>query len=309
MRRCRLIVSLCLGLLAARAAGDDWPHWRGPARDGVVKDASNWTAGEWLPAEPAWTAKVGSGTSSPLVYKGHVYVMGWADKEDSLRCLDLASGKEKWTQKYTAPSHGRFHKGEEALYGGPNPTPDIDTETGLLYALSNDGDLNCFDLNNAGRPVWSLNLYKNYGAKQRPFLTEKYHRDYGYTAAPLVVGGWVVAEVGSTAKGTYVAFDKKTGKEAWVSELKDEAGHTGGFALVTVDKVPCLAGLTQRNLAIVRIDGARAGKTVALQPWVTDGCCNIATPVVVGNSVLVTSGYDQNHIARYDASLDGLTEV
>ena len=101
-----------------------------------------------------WTAAVGISTGGPLVYKGHVYVVGWADKQDTLRCLDLKSGKVVWSQKYACPSHGRFHLGEEPLYGGPSATPEIDTETGLLYALGIDGDLTCWDLNNEGRAVW-----------------------------------------------------------------------------------------------------------------------------------------------------------
>ncbi len=312
MRRHLPAAALGLALFAlpfAGAFGGDWPHWRGPTRDGITKESSNWTSGEWLAAAPAWTAKVGIGTGMPLVYKGNVYVLGWADEEDTLRCLDLKTGKEKWSRKVACPSHGRFHLGEEALYGGPSSTPEIDTDTGLLYSLSIDGDLACWDTAKEGRTVWTLNLYKNYGVKQRPFLTKKYHRDYGYTTSPLVVGDWVIVEVGSTAKGTYIAFDKKSGKEVWASELKDEAGHTGGFALITVDKVPCLAGLTQRNVAVVRLDAGNAGKTVAIQEWVTDGCCNIATPVVVGNSVLVTSGYNQNSIARFDVTLKEMTEV
>lgn len=154
-----------------------------------------------------------------------------------------------------------------------------------------------------------LNLYKNYPVKQRPKLTPTWHRDYGYTTSPPVYKDWVIAEVGSTTTGTYVAFDKKSGKEVWRSELMDEAGHTGGLALITVEKVPCLAGLTQRRLAVVRLDAGMAGKTVATEEWLTEGGCNIATPVVVGNSVLVTSGYNQNAIARFDVALDGLTKV
>jgi len=100
-----------------------------------------------------------------------------------------------------------------------------------------------------------------------------------------------------------------TGREAWRSELKDEGGHTGGLTPVTVGGVPCLAGLTQRNLAVVRLDPPRAGATVAVTPWVTEGDCNIASPVVVGSSVLVTSGYNQNAVARFDVTLGGMTEA
>src|SRR5262249_48648962 len=160
-----------------------------------------------------------------------------------------------------------------------------------------------------GRLVWSLNLYQQYGVKQRPKLTPIYHRDYGYTSSPLIHGDWLLVEVGSTNKGAFLAFDKKTGKEGWASELKDEAGHSSGIVPITVDKIPCLVGFTQRHVAIVRLDSEKRGQTLAKMPWVTEGCCNLATPAVVGNSVLVTSAYNQNVIARFDVSAAGMKEV
>jgi outer membrane protein assembly factor BamB len=302
------LIAFLLLTSAPRLLADDWPHWRGPTRDGLTNESSEWKSGEWLSAKPDWTAKIGAGTSGPLIFRSRVFVLGWEDEKDTLRCLDLATGKEEWAQSYACPSHGRFHKGEEGYYGGPHSTPEIDVDTGLLYSLSIDGDLNCWDLNAAGRQIWSLNLYQNYGVKQRPKLTPIFHRDYGYTTSPLVSGAWVIVEVGDTTKGTYVAFDKRSGRDVWASELKDEAGHTGGLAPITVEGVPCLAGLTQRHVAVIRLDGKRRA-TVASREWVTEGCCNIATPVVVGKSVLVTSGYNQSVIARFDVDLKGMTEV
>lgn len=299
---------LSLGFGPVCAAGD-WPHWRGPTRDGHVGQSSDWTSGDWLSTKPDWTKKVGIGTSSPLIFKDRVYVLGWAGKKDTLRCLDLKSGGELWSQSYPCPSHGRVHTGDAPMYGGPHATPEIDTATGLLYSLSLDGDLRCYSLDEKGKLVWSLNLYEKYAVKQRPKLTPIYHRDYGYTTSPLVHGDRLIVEVGSTTKGTYIAFDKKSGEEMWASELKDEAGHAGGLTPMTIENVPCLAGFTQRHLAVIRLDGEKPGATVAVQPWVTEGDCNIATPVAVGNSVLVTSGYNQSAIARYDVDLKGMKEV
>ena len=301
---------LCIPSWASMAVAGDWPHWRGPTRDGILAESSDWKSGDWLAAKPDWMRNVGIGTSAPLIFKDRVYVIGWAGKKDTLRCLDLKTGEDLWSQAYPCPSHGRVHTGDPQMYGGPHAAPEIDTGTGMLYSLSLDGDLNCWNLNEKGKTVWSLNLYKQYDVKQRPKLTPIYHRDYGYTTSPLIHGDWLIVEVGSTTKGTYIAFDKKTGKELWASELKDEAGHAGGLTPMTVDNVPCLAGFTQRNLAVIRLDADKLGATVAKQEWITEGDCNIATPVAVGNSVLVTSGYNQSAIARYDVDLkSGMNEV
>ncbi len=57
-------------LNAAAAVAADWPHWRGPARDGATTEHSGWDGAKWLAEKPAWEARVGEGASSPLVVVG-----------------------------------------------------------------------------------------------------------------------------------------------------------------------------------------------------------------------------------------------
>src|SRR5829696_3369991 len=236
-------IILLLGA-AAPLPGADWPHWRGPTRNGLTDEPSGWADARWLADKPAWTANVGSGASSPLVVGDRVYTLGRSGGRDVVRCLAAKDGKELWTAGYRGPEYGRFHNGDEGLYSGPSSTPEYDPETNLLYTLGPDGDLRCWDTTADGKEVWALNLYDAYGARQRPKLTRSPVRDYGYTSSPLVHGGWLLVEVGSPS-GTLVAFDKKTGKEAWRSELTDEAGHNAGPVPMTVEGVPCVALLTQ----------------------------------------------------------------
>ncbi len=305
----RLAVCLAVGVAAPAFAGD-WPHWRGPTRDGVTAEPSRWVAGRaWLTAAPAWTASVGIGNGGALAVGGRVYVHGWEAGKDAVRCLDAADGKDVWKAEYKAPKYGRVHMGDDDFYGGPSATPEFDAGTGLLYTLGVDGGLTCWDTAAAGKKVWSLNLYDDYKAGRRPQLTRFFHRDYGYTASPLVHGDWLIVEVGSTARGSVVAFDKRTGKEVWASALKDEAGHTGGLTPLTVEGVPCVAVLTQRNLAVIRLDPANRGKTAAVFPWVTDGDCNIPCPAARGDHVLVTSAYNQSVIVKLKITLAGAEEV
>jgi hypothetical protein len=68
-----LLSILLLLALPLRAA--DWPHWRGPARNGVSSEVSGWESGGWPPASPLWEARVGIGSSSPVVAGGRLYVM------------------------------------------------------------------------------------------------------------------------------------------------------------------------------------------------------------------------------------------
>src|SRR5262249_30174627 len=152
----------------------------------------------WLPDQPAWTANVGSGASSPLVIGDRVYCLGRTGGRDVIRCLSTKDGKELWSAGYHRPEYGRFHNGDERRYSVPASTPEHDPETELRYTLGPDGDLRCWDTAADSKEVWTINLYDTYKVKQRPKLTRAPLRDYGYTSSPLVHGSWLLVEVGST---------------------------------------------------------------------------------------------------------------
>lgn len=293
-------------LLALAALSQDWPHWRGPGRSDVVAESSGWGTADWSLKEAAWSKNVGEGSTSPLVVQGRLYVMGWAQGRDSVRCLEAATGKELWKTDYPCPPHGRNHMGDEKFYSGPTATPEFDLTTGRLYTLSADGDLQCWD-GGTGKRHWGLNLYDAYQVPRRPFVGAE-QRDYGYITAPLIHGDRVLVQVGAK-EGCVMAFDKLSGKRAWVSECTDFAGHTGGLAPMTVQGVPCVAMMTLTNLVVFRLDPGKEGRTVATYPWTTDFGNNVAGPAVFEDSVLITSEYNHKSICRLKITLDGATKV
>lgn len=179
--------------------------------------------------------------------------MGWKGNQDHVVCIDTLSGREIWKQSYDCPQYGRHSQGDKGLYAGPSSCPSYDSNTGYLFTLSTDGDLNCWNTRERGKQVWSLNFYDAYDVKQRPKVGRRQPRDYGYTTAPLVQGDAVIAEVGDD-EGNLMAFSKRTGKRLWTSQSKDPAGHTGGIVPIVVDGLPCVAVLTIRNLLITRLD-------------------------------------------------------
>ncbi len=287
----------------------DWPSWRGPTRDGLSPEPSGWRKDTWVGDKPDWQIEVGVGSSSPLVAAGCLYTLGHQDGSDAVECRDAKTGKLLWRSKYTCKQYGRHHVGDEGLYAGPSSTPEFDRETKRLYTLSVDGHLNCWDTAAEGKAVWGKNLYDEYQVERRPKLTSQPQRDYGYTTSPLAYKDWLLVEVGSTKGGSLVAFDKASGKQVWASELKDEPGHCGGLALMTVDKIPCAVVLTQRNLAVIRLDAGQEGKTLGTFAWATDFANSIASPAVHGDCVLVTAAYNQNAMVKLKVSKDGIKEV
>lgn len=300
---------LLLLLVVASPALGQWPHWRGPERNDISPESSGWDGKTWI-KEELWRKSVGEGSSSPVVVGGRVYLTGWSKGQDRLVCFDLDSGNEIWRQTYTSPRYGRHAVGDQGLYSGACSTPEYDGETQWLFTLGVDGDLNAWDTVNQGKQVWSLNLYDRYGAPRRPEVAKrkKTRRDYGYVSSPLVIGDQLIVEVGSKS-GNLVALDKRTGRELWQSENRDEAGHTGGPVPMTVQNVPCVAVLTLRNLVVTRIDRRHAGKTIAKYPWTTDFGNNIATVAVFGDSAIITSAYNHYAICRVQVTLAGAKPI
>lgn len=308
---CRAFLAglLSMFLFASAVPAADWPFWRGPTRDGHTTESSQWLKEGWLPKDPSWRASVGVGASSPIIVDGNAYLFGHENGKDVLRCLSTSDGTERWKVSNPCGLYGRFHEGDEGIYSGPSSTPEYDPAGKLIYTLGADGHLIARDTQAEGKLVWSRNLYDGFQVGKRPKLTRAPLRDYGYTTSPLVHGDWLLVEVGSTKHGSVIAFDKKTGKQVWASELRDEAGHTGGMSPMRIEGIDCIAVVTQRNLAVIRLDGKSAGKTVGLFPWITDFANTIASPAVQGDCVLVTAAYNHNAMCKVRFSLTEVKEV
>lgn len=308
MARRLLLAAVAVLAALSQLAAADWPHFRGPTRDGHTSESSGYSEGRWLPDSPAWKASVGRGSTTPLVVDGRLYTLGWNNGQDRLVCLDLKTGQELWKQQYRAPERGRHATGDESWYGGPTGTPEFDMATGHIYTLGNDGQLQCWNTRANGKLIWSKNLYDTYRVPQRPKVGRAGRRDYGYTSSPLVWNDWLIVEVGSP-DALFIAFDKSNGDEVWRSQLGGFAGHNSGPVPITIDGKPCVATLSLDRVAVVRLDAGHEGETYSEFPWETDFANNIASLAVHKNSILVTSAYNRYALARLDAEGGELKEA
>jgi len=295
----KLFLLVTLLLLTGIASAANWLHWRGPnRRNDITSETSGWNAKAW-PPKRIWNKRVGYGSTSPIIYKDRLYTAGWIDNKDYVYCLNAATGKEIWKKSYNCHPYGRFARGDQGAYKGVTSTPEYDPQTNLLYTLSIDGHLRCWNAAN-GRDVWHFNLYDKYKVPRRPG-----NRDYGYTSSPLALDKWLIVEVGDN-EGCLMAFDKRTGKRIWNSRAKDAAGHNGGPTPMMVQNTPCIATFTCAGLLVVRTDNGHEGLTVATYPWVTSYNQNIASAAASGDRVLITSNYNQNKMCLFNITLKGI---
>jgi outer membrane protein assembly factor BamB len=256
-------------VLPAVTRADDWPQWRGPERNGLSKE-TGWLA-RWPADGPAklWEVHVGVGYSSVSVSEGRLFTMGNVADTDAVYGFDAASGKPLWKHEYPclAKDPNGFH--------GTRCSPTADGNR--VYSLSRQGHFFCLDAA-TGRVVWSKNFARDFGG-----LPPK----WGYAGSPLIEKDWVLSEVGGPNGASVVAFDKRTGAVIW-KQGNDRAGYS---SLIAFDHggERCLAQFSADHLIGRRMkDGSELWRV----PWKTDYGVNAATPVVDGDELFISSGYN-----------------
>jgi outer membrane protein assembly factor BamB len=283
----RLSLSIAVGLTVmgsgVSAIGDDWPQFRGPQRDAVWREdgiVSELPKGQ-LPRK--WTAKIASGYSGPTVAGGRVFVTDRVSEEmqtgegDSERvlCFDAESGQPLWTHAYDAPYTVSYR-------AGPRAAVTVDDDR--AYAVGSMGHFHCLNVAD-GSVVWARDLNAEYQIDM-PI--------WGIAAAPVIHGDLVIQQVGGKAGACIVAFDKRTGREAW--KALDERASYSTPILINQAGRDCLVCWTGDS--ITGLDPV-SGEVMWAYPFPPSKMpIGIATPVVSGDRLFVTSFYDGSVMIR-----------
>lgn len=262
--------------LSGEAQTHEWNQWRGPDRDGGVRTftpPASWPQRLSL----KWKVAVGGGYSSPVVSASRIYVHTRRNEEEVVECLDLNTGKPKWSKSYPVA----FAKNQYAVAmgKGPNSTPLL--SGGKLYTLSVNAILSCFDAN-SGELKWR----KDFSAG---LDTSKLF--CGTAMSPLIDKGLVIVHVGDDRQGWLRAFEAETGKERWTWE-----GDGPGYAspiVVTLEGTRQLVTLTDKSVIGVAVD---SGKLLWKLPFPDEWNENIVTPVLY-QKMLILSGVRKGTIA------------
>jgi outer membrane protein assembly factor BamB len=259
------VLSLSSGV--SNRALDDWPQWRGPNRDG--RSAEQGLLKSWPSGGPplAWRAAgVGDGYSSFAVSDGRLFTLGARGDREFVIALDAATGKQAW-----ATPHGRRFGNDRG--DGPRGTPTVEGDR--VYAFGASGDLSVLEAA-SGKIIWTVNVLRKFGGSN---IT------WGLSESPLVLSDRILVNAGGPGS-SIVALNKKDGSAIWRSQ-SDQAGYSSAV-------LHELGGLRQA----IFFTGERAlgvnvenGRLLWSYDRVSNNTANIATPIVRGNRVFVSSDY------------------
>jgi hypothetical protein len=187
------LVSLMVALSVTSVVAADWPWLFGPRRNNTSEQKGLLRTWPQEGPKVLWTVPLGAGFGGPAVSGGNVYLLDRDEKVgDTLRVLDLASGKELWTFAYDAP--GSF------MFAGSRTTPTVDGDH--VYTVGPMGDLHAISTK-ARKPAWRTNIWKDFGGgAELP--------RWAIVQNPVIYGDLLIVAPQTPETGV-VAYDKLTG--------------------------------------------------------------------------------------------------
>src|SRR5262249_6197936 len=142
-----------------------------------------------------------------------------------------------------------------------------------VYTLSKEGKALCLDAAK-GTVVWEKDLAKQLGAKKP---------EWGFSGAVLVEGDIAVYNLGSAGTGE----NKESEEVVWKSDTT-VAGYS--------QPIPFDMGKDRLVVFMAASDAIalhpKTGSVAWSQPWKTSYDINAADPIIEGNKVFVSSGYN-----------------
>ena len=260
------ILGCALLIAVTCAAAQDWPQWRGPNRDGRT---SGFTAPQVWPKEltQKWSVTVGAGDTTPALVGDRLYAFGRQDANEVISCLDAASGKRLWEDRYAA---NHVVTGPAARHPGPRSSPAV--ADGRVCTLGVGGILSCLDAA-TGKVVWRKQSTQDY-------LDTEYKFDS--SMSPIVVDGLCIVYVGGKDKGAIIAFDVASGQARWKRD--GEAPASSSPAVMTADGTKQIVTLSEKLVVGVSLAD---GKLLWQVPYQAKQGNN-TTPVIDGQTMVIT---------------------
>ena len=261
------------------AVASDWPDFMGPSRNMVSTETELVRA--LGPETPTllWEMQKGTSYSSPAIAGDRLLYLHRDEGEERVVCLDPETGELYWEFSYATDFSDRY-----GYNNGPRSTPVIDGDR--VYTYGAKGQLHSLDLA-TGSVLWKRDLASEFKVPQDFF---------GNAQTPLLEDDRLIINVGAPGGPTVAAFDKMNGKMLWGAGTEWGPSYASPVSATVHGKrrVFVFAGGESRppNGGLLSIDPAN-GKIDFAFPWRsrTVESVNAATPVVIGDKVLVSATY------------------
>ena len=246
------------------AAGQGWPQWRGPNRDGVV--TSFHEPATWPDAlTQHWTVEVGLGYATPLLVGDRVYVYTRQDDDEVMVAIDARDGSIIWRTSYPAPFD--MSPATARHRAGPKSTPVF--ADGRLFTLGMSGIVSAFSVE-TGRLLWQ---------KPAPSVHPHYHT----AMSPVVDGDLVMFHVGGHNDGALTAFDVENGEIRW--SVEGDGPAYGSPMVFELEGTRQVVTFTQAHLVGVEV---ATGELLWRRPYTTPNNTTAQTPILYGDTVIET---------------------
>jgi len=206
---------------------------------------------------------VGEGVATPALVGDKLYVFSRENGNEVTRCLDAATGKEVWQDKYEVQSVN----GPAAQFSGPRSSPAV--ADGKIVTLGVRGTLSALDAA-TGKVLWR---HDDFNGATPNFFT---------ASSPMIVDGLCVAVLGGKDNGAIAGYDLTSGEQKW--KWSGDGAAYASPALMTVDGTKLIVVLTEHNALALQ---AADGKQVWEAPFAAQGmgAYNASTPVVDGQTL------------------------
>jgi outer membrane protein assembly factor BamB len=267
--------AILLAGAALFAADDDWPHYRGPNRDGVARGD--------LPLEfsdtkhLAWKVRIpGRGHSSPVIWGDRIFLTTAiptapgtdeyapnARKEHKLvvMCLDRNTGKVLWER---SPKTITPPDGYQVPYGSYASNIPV-TDGKRVYFFMESRGIHVYDLD--GKLEW-----------QKDFPQMRKRGEFG-EGTPAMVDGDTLYLKFDQEQGSYMlALDKNTGKELWRVDRAEPSSWSPPLMVTQNGKKQLLTAGTR-----IRSYDPATGKVI----WECDGLGLNSIPSLVSANGIV----------------------
>ncbi len=275
-------------LIAGTTLGDDWPQWRGPTRDGVWRETGivESFASEQLAYR--WQRPIGPGYCGPTIAGGRVYVMDRItepQQQERVVCLDAATGETKWEFAYDCAYGISYTAG---------PRASVTVDDNRAYVLGAMGHLHCFDAER-GTLFWKSNLAEQFQVRVPV---------WGISAAPLIVEDLIILHIGGSG-ACVVALDKQSGQERWRA-LDDRPSYSAPILIEQAGRsvVVCWNG---DSVAGIAPETGEVYWRYSFPPRKMP--IGVATPVVSGDRLFVSSFYDGSLMLRLDSERTAVRKI